>query len=86
MVFANMLVSGDVAAVAIAWTFRQEHGAIPERFRDYVAQWPVKRVAREWEAFRAETRDMLGALADRIQSEEDVLYAHAARVMERRAA
>jgi hypothetical protein len=86
MIYEGLLTSGDVAATAIAWAYRHEHSTLTERFGRYVADWPVKRVAREWEAFRAETREVLDALADRILSEEHVLYAHSARVMGRRAA
>ena len=86
VIYDRLLSSGDVAATAVAWAYRREHGAIAERFNRYVAEWPVKRVGREWEAFRAETRKVLSALADRILSEEEVLYMQSLRVMGRRAA
>jgi hypothetical protein len=83
-IYDRLLASGDAAATTVAWSYRQVHGTLVPEFSRYISEWPVDRIAREWEAFGKATRTMLGALAQRIQSEEAVLYAHAARVMAHR--
>lgn len=85
-IYDRLLASGDAAATAVAWSYRQVHGTLVPEFSRYISEWPVDRIAREWKAFGNATRAMLGALAQRIESEESVLYAHAARVMAPRAA
>jgi len=85
-IYDPLLASGDAEAMAKAWEFRREFGALREEMRHYVTEWPVDRIPREWEAFR----DYTFALRDRIDArraqEETVLYAHAQRVIGRRAA
>ena len=46
----------------------------------------VERIAREWTMFRAATETVVASLRSRISMEEQILYAHAERVAQRRAA
>lgn len=85
-VYDRLLASGDASATAVAWRYRQDHGAIVADFSRYIADWPVGRIAREWARFRVETEALVASLALRIAQEEAVLYTHAERVMAQRAA
>jgi hypothetical protein len=86
LVYDRLLASGDAIATNIAWRYRQEHGALGPAFANYIAAWPVGRISREWARFRDETEALMTGLAERIEDEERVLYAHVERVMARRAA
>lgn len=57
-----------------AASLHDETGALAERFSRYMAEWSDDRVAREWAAFCAETRDILTLLGDRIDRENRILY------------
>jgi iron-sulfur cluster repair protein YtfE (RIC family) len=85
-VYEQLVASGDAAATAVAWRYRQEHGQLAQEFSRYVAAWPVDRVTSEWADFRAETEAVVMNLNSRIFLEEQVLYAHVERVAQRRAA
>lgn len=85
-VYERLIASGDARATAIAWRHRQEHGRLVPEFSDYIAAWPIDRVSREWEAFRAATEAVVMRLDSRISLEERVLYAHVARVTAQRRA
>ena len=86
LVYDRLLASGDAIATDIAWRYRQEHGTLGPAFANYIAAWPVGRISREWARFRDETEALMTGLAERIEDEERVLYAHVERVMARRAA
>jgi hypothetical protein len=83
-IYDRLMSSGDAIATNIAWRYRQEHGMIAPTFANYIAAWPVGRINREWERFRAETRILMADLAERIEREERVLYTHVERVIARR--
>lgn len=83
-IYDRLLASGDVTATTIAWRYRQEFGELAQRFARYISEWPVDRIAREWGSFGGETRAVLAILGSRIEREEEVLYVHAARVIDRR--
>jgi hypothetical protein len=85
-IYQLIFASGDAAATRVAWAYRQEHGRIGRAFGQYVTDWPVARINREWDIFRAETLAILDRLAVRMIGEEASLYAHAVRVRLRRAA
>jgi len=86
LIYDRLLSSGDAIATNIAWRYRQEHGLIGPAFANYIAGWPVGRINKEWDRFRAETRILMADLAERIEREEQVLYAHVERVIARRRA
>lgn len=85
-VYQAIFASGDAAATRVAWAYRQEHGKLGRAFGQYISDWPVARINREWDGFRHETLAMLDGLKLRIEGEEAILYAHAERVRLRRAA
>jgi Hemerythrin HHE cation binding domain len=85
-IYQTIFASGDGEATRAAWAYRKQHGRISRVFGDYIGEWPVTRINREWEAFRTATLAVLDQLAARIASEEDILYSHALRVRTRRAA
>lgn len=65
---------------------REAHGRISEFFMRYVSQWPVARLASEWDGFCAETHAVVAGLAARFAAEELELHPHAERVHARREA
>lgn len=86
LIYRTILSSGDAVATGIAMAYRIEHGQLALDFGRYITDWPVTRINREWDAFRADTQAAMAALAVRIKNEEETLYAHAERVIERRKA
>ncbi|MCW3846156.1 hemerythrin domain-containing protein [Sphingomonas sp. LB-2] len=85
-VYDRLLASGDAAATALAWRYRQEFGALGAAFAHYISDWPVDRINRNWIGFRADTETMMGRILARIECEESELYAHAERIAARRRA
>ncbi|HVJ02811.1 MAG TPA: hemerythrin domain-containing protein [Sphingomonas sp.] len=85
-VYAALLASDDPAAVVTAREFRREHGELERRFSDFVARWPLGRIAREWEIFRSDTAELVLALKRRIADEEAELYPLFKRLADRRVA
>lgn len=85
-VYDRLLCSGDAVATVLALRCRQEHGVLVERFRNYILDWPVDRITREWTDFGRATKVVLAGLAERSAREEECLYPHADRVIARHAA
>lgn len=79
-VYAPLIASGDPAAASVAARFREDYGALASAFANYIAAWPVARIAREWQRFGIETEAMLGELETRIACEEEHLYPHVHRI------
>jgi hypothetical protein len=86
LVYDWLLACGDSAAVEAASHYRSDHGALASAFAAYIADWPVQRIAREWQRFGEETRTQLAGLRDRIAREEQILYGHVERLGALRAA
>ncbi|MDQ8756119.1 hemerythrin domain-containing protein [Sphingosinicella sp. LHD-64] len=72
--YPALMRSADAEAVRVAARLRDETGSFAADFTAYMARWNDLRVAREWEAFRTETKTILDALADRITREDQALY------------
>lgn len=85
-VYDRLLASGDAAATALAWRYRQEFGALGAAYAHYISDWPVDRINRNWIGFRADTQTMMNTLSARILCEERELYAHVERIETRRRA
>lgn len=85
-IYDRLLCSGDAVATVLALRCRQEHGVLVDRFRNYILDWPVDRITREWADFGRATKAVLAMLAERSAREEQLLYPHADRVIARRAA
>lgn len=79
--FYPLLMRGsDPAAASTAMRFQAEMGGLSEDFTTYMARWNDLRIAKEWDAFRAETKTILNALAERARREEETLYPLASAV------
>ena len=72
--YPAMVRSADMATSGMATRLRTEMGGLSEAFTAYMARWSDLRVAREWDAFREETKAMLADLAGRIKRENEALY------------
>ena len=86
LVYDALLNAEDPVAADLAWRYREDHGAIGAAFTRYVTEWPVSRVAREWDRFREETHAIVAMLAERMAREETILYPLARDMEVRRAA
>lgn len=62
--------SADLRTRDQAAALEQEIGALGTIFNSYMASWTDDRIAREWPAFCAETREILRALTDRVGRED----------------
>ena len=61
------VVAGPVADPAAVALLRLSMARTPGApFDRHAAEWPIARVAREWECFRAETRALLASRPDGI--------------------
>jgi hypothetical protein len=86
LVYDPMISCGDTVAASAAASCRAMHGELVSSFASYIAAWPVARIAAEWPLFRDATQVLAAALRHRMQDEEEQVYAHAERMMRRRAA
>lgn len=66
-------------ARSTALRLQAEIGTLAQDFSAYMYRWSDDRVAREWPLFCAETREILAALAARMEQEERLLYPLAER-------
>lgn len=80
-VYQPLMGSGDAVASGIALRCDEDFGQVAQAFRDYVADWPIGRIAHDWAGFGASTRATLGLIAARIEAEERELYPQAQRVL-----
>jgi iron-sulfur cluster repair protein YtfE (RIC family) len=74
LLYPSMIRSRDAKVAGTATHLKAEMGGLASEFTAYMAAWSDLRVAREWEAFRSETRVVLDRLADRIRREDETLY------------
>ena len=72
--YPRLKASGDSDIAQLARDFILEMGHIADEFAAYDARWTAERVADDWPGFCAETAAVLGAIAMRIEREEDELY------------
>ncbi len=71
---------GDIQARETAAQFMREMGGLANSFSIYMSQWSDDRIVREWPLFCGETADMLQALQQRVERENQILYPLAARI------
>jgi len=64
----------DERARTTAMKLQAELGALAQDFSAYMHRWSDDRIAREWAAFCADTRDIIGKLQTRMDQEERQLY------------
>lgn len=74
LLYPSMIRSPHAAVVEAAMLLKTETGGFAKEFTTYMARWSDTRIAREWDAFRSETKAILDALAHRIQREDEALY------------
>lgn len=77
VLYPRLKASGHPGLIDLAGEFVEEMGHIAIEFAAYDARWTTERVTAQWAPYRAETREMLEALAARIAREESELYPHA---------
>ncbi len=74
LLYPRLRASPDPRVAAVATRFAAEMGSLADRYRAYVAAWPAERIAGDWIAFGAATRQILQLLLRRIEGEETMLY------------
>lgn len=75
LLYPRLQASRDPRVADVATRFSAEMGSLADRYRAYVVDWPVDRIAGDWPAFGSATRQVMRALLQRIEGEETVLYA-----------
>ncbi|MBO9713179.1 hypothetical protein [Sphingomonas sp.] len=60
-----MLPTASPFTGLLAGVYRADYQAVTLGFATYLSDWPVARIAREWDAFRADTQALLGDVANR---------------------
>ncbi|GEM72253.1 hypothetical protein SAQ01S_20190 [Sphingomonas aquatilis NBRC 16722] len=74
LLYPRLRAGRDPRAAEVATRFAAEMGALADRYRAYIAAWPAERIADDWIAFGAATRQILQQLLRRIGGEETMLY------------
>ena len=73
--YPSITGSTDDETKKVADEFMAEVGALADAFRDYVGAWPTaSSIEGDVAGFITQTQAVFGALKDRIQREETVLY------------
>lgn len=78
--YPRLKAKGDPDLIGLANAFVGEMGHIAADFAAYDARWTAEVVEARWSDFRAETAEMLSALAMRIEREDKDLYPAAERL------
>jgi hemerythrin-like domain-containing protein len=87
VLYPLMMRSGDGEAAATAHLFASETGSLAPQFEDFVRRWSrPSAIDSMFDHFRDEATMLFGALAARIERENDLLYPLAERVTNARAA
>ena len=74
LLYPRLRAGRDPRAAEVATRFAAEMGSLADRYRAYIAAWPAERIADDWIAFGAATRQILQLLLRRIEGEETMLY------------
>jgi iron-sulfur cluster repair protein YtfE (RIC family) len=74
VLYPSLLASGDHELANTAQNYIDEMGHISEAFTDYSRQWLPEALAADWAGYCAATREILEALAARIEREDGGLY------------
>lgn len=54
--------------------FSAEMGGLSDSYRNYMTDWPIERIRDDWSGFQVESKQILAALRNRIQREENELF------------
>ena len=75
VLYPAMLNSPDPDVISTAATFVAEMGDIGQKFENYMGRWGSSTaIAADFASFRDETASLFGALANRIERENENLY------------
>jgi hypothetical protein len=72
--YPRLLLEGDASVKARTARFKDEMGGLAKVFTAYNAKWQVSAIKADPAAFSEETRKVFGALAKRIERENNELY------------
>lgn len=87
VLYPRMMRSGDGEAAELAERFSTDGGTLAPAFEEFARRWSGPTVIHAmFDLFREEATELLGAMAARIERENDLLYPAAERMKERRAA
>lgn len=64
----------NASLASLATKYETEMGDIDQRYRDYLADWPIQMITKRWLQFRLATTDLMDKLVQRIKREERELY------------
>lgn len=75
VLYPKMIDSGNSEAADAAKKFQEEMGGLKSAFEDYYGKWVNPRsIAGQPSEFITQTKDVLSALAQRVEKENTVLY------------
>lgn len=75
LLYPSLLQSSDYLIAGTAQTFIDEMGGLLADYKAWSAKWPAVKIHEEWKLFVFETRELLDALSNRIERENNELYA-----------
>ncbi|HEV7232865.1 MAG TPA: hemerythrin domain-containing protein [Sphingorhabdus sp.] len=74
LLYPSLLQSSDKVIAGTAQKFIDEMGGLLGAYKLWSAEWPTERIIGNWQIFVTETSDLLGALEQRIDRENNELY------------
>lgn len=75
VLYPALAASNDWIAAAIVEMLREEHGALERHVAAFERDWTGDAIRRHWSCFRAELTDILVMVRERIDRENEDLYA-----------
>lgn len=72
--YPRLMTGGTAAVKTKAAKFKEEMGGLGRVFTDYSAKWQTSAIRADFDGFANETRKVFGALAKRIERENNELY------------
>ena len=74
LLYPRLLLSPNQVVARTALSFSEEMGGLAEAYTEYAERWGSYAIQSDWDGYRTETADILGALASRIKREDRELY------------
>ena len=72
--YPRLMTGGSAAVKARAGKFKEEMGGLGRVFTEYNTKWQTTAIRADFDGFANETRKVFGALAKRIERENNELY------------
>lgn len=72
--YPRLMTSGNAAVKARAGKFKEEMGGLGRVFTEYNNRWQTAAIRADFDGFANDTRKVFGALAKRIERENNDLY------------